>query len=148
MRPRRRKARRLEQHGQNGFEDCVRLRDRDGLAFRQSRFRYASREDQYDGDYDTGSERKYGRNVDWDDQNSDYFDYGRDGNRKYGNTQASLRQTSSFREEERAAVVVHKQHPRMTEKDGEGSHCAASFKQFVTFYIINFPPQASIFFLA
>jgi len=68
VRPRRRKARRLEQHGQNGFEDCVRLRDRDGLAFRQSRFRYASREDQYDGDYDTGSERKYGRNVDWDDQ--------------------------------------------------------------------------------
>jgi len=43
--------------------------------------------------------------------------------------------------------VQHKQPLRVAGLEGEDAIGDASFKRFVTFYITNFPPQASTFFL-
>jgi hypothetical protein len=63
VRSRRRKALRREVLGQDRFEVCDRLRQRNDFEIRHARFMYSSRDDRGAGDSDTCSDYSYGSMV-------------------------------------------------------------------------------------
>jgi hypothetical protein len=67
VRPRRRKALRHDFQGQDRFQDSQRRQNWNDYKLRQDRFRYSSRGDYYDGDFDSDtvySDRRISR---WED---------------------------------------------------------------------------------
>jgi len=146
--PRRRKALRQEGSGQDRYDRGDRNRQRDTYFNYQSRFTNDLWEDRYAGHYDAGSEFSNDRPILWGD--SDSVDDGADSDesREEGEWSPPARRQGTARHTtKRAAAVVQHQKPHTGSWDGKGTDKAPSFKRFVTFYITNFPPQASTVFL-
>jgi len=173
VRPRRRKALRQERQSRDRFqEEEERLRVRKDFKLRQSRVRYDLREERYYGDFDTGSEDTARRPLRWGDYKFD--EAGSDersdqhhvvARRDQKDARTLLRRAQQTGTVQRRKEVVMQQkreaadhqkrtvhtivpyQKRDTAPDSKGAETDTSLKRFVTFYITNFPPQASNFFL-
>ena len=83
----------------------------------------------------------------WGDLEFDDEDWDEDDFQKPGSCNLTSRRQGEV-QKARSAMVVHNRQPLcVAGSDGEGAPMYASFKRFVTFYITNFPPLASTFFL-
>jgi len=71
VKPRRRKALRQENQGQDRFQEQERVQNRDDFKLRQSRVRFAPWDDRNYGDSDTCSEYYGGRVMEWGDSDFD-----------------------------------------------------------------------------
>ena len=148
MRPRRRKALRQVSLGQDRFQAGDRHRQRDDYKLRRSRVRFAAHEDCYQGDYDTGTDYTDRRKVQWADFDvDDESDYGTDASRQLGRNKRPLQHSDARASNRNVITPVLEQLQHATIDDSFGAENISPVKRFVTFYITNFPPQASTFFL-
>ena len=108
---------------------------------------YASREDRYYGDYYFDTEYSVDRFA--NRKNCYYEDSGQGSDRSKGyDTDNRMPRRSRKHLQKPCAVVAPSQQLQLVVVDNEKvTQTASSFKRFVTFYITNFPPQASEFFL-
>jgi len=113
----------------------------------QIRVMYASREDRYYGDYYFDTEYSVDRFA--NRKNCYYEDSGQGSDRSKGyDTDNRMPRRSRKHLQKPCAVVAPSQQLQLVVVDNEKvTQTASSFKRFVTFYITNFPPQASEFFL-
>jgi len=149
MRPRRRKALRQVGYGQDRYEEAVQLQKQGDWATRTSRFRVSSRDEWYVGNSDdTGTYFVYEDSVLWGDRVSDDFDSDHETAGQHGDLVYSPGRRGNNFSGKRDVVVHQKQHLRESLKEGAGAIKDLSFKRFVTFYITNFPPQDTSFFLS
>lgn len=159
VRSRRRKARRQDYQGQDKIqEEEERLRVKEDFKFRQARVRYASREDRYYGDYDTGSDSSIARSARWGDRESvqalkddvstrHQFYYQRDQRPQQVQQWRNQRTYPARAQQKRVLDYAANQNVCDAETTEKEKDADSSLKRFVTFYITNFPPQASNFFL-
>lgn len=82
---------RQKHHWHDRFENCVRLRGRDGFDLQQSRVRYASREERYYEDYNTDTEQSVGRFEVWGDREFEDYGYVTNQNWRLGREKPSSR---------------------------------------------------------
>ena len=108
----------------------------------------------YYGDTDTGSEYYSGKTLEWGDCDHD-DDFGRDygidregpPSRMAVRRQEGRRAVAPFKHPPRAVAPIRMKESRLQDVETRRTEPDSSVKRFVTFYISNFPPQASNFFL-
>jgi len=165
VRPRRRKALRQDLQGQDRLqEEEERLRVRKDFKLRQSRVRYDSREERYYGDFDMGSEHTVRRPLRWGDYefeeagSDEFSDQHHKRDRRDQKVTQNLvrraqqpcpvqRRQDDYDHQKRTVHTTVQQQKRDIAPVSKGEEPDTSLKRFVTFYITNFPPQASNFFL-